>query len=464
MTDWRGSIANCVRAVSNREISVREIAESTLHEIATKDRALKAFTYVEPDAVLEQASELDTRLARGEHLGSLAGVPVGVKDLFDVEGLPTSYGGGPFAPRLPDRDAAAVARLRGAGALLVGKTRTSEFAWRSTTPPTQNPRDHTLVTGGSSGGSAAAVGAGIVRAALGTDTGGSIRVPAALCGVVGIKPTYGLVSRVGILPGNLSLDTAGPITATVADARALLAVLVEHDQRDPASVSKDLVERVRKALEASRSQVDLKGLRLAVIESPLFEIVDTRAREHHGRILDLVAEAGAHLIRVDLPEAMFVQATLLAVDLPEGAAFHTERLRTRAAEFNDEVRALLHVGHLIPGALLSRGYQARRRIKASIAELFRKHQLSAILTPATGAPPGPSDNPGFVYQRVSGETELATWACARPSWLANVTGQPALVLPTIAGSPPLGLQLIGRPFRDEQILDIGEAIEELLTK
>lgn len=462
MTDWRSSVAACVQAVSAGEISIREIAESTLSAIAAIDGELNAFTYLEPPTVLEQASALDARRARGESLGSLAGVPVGVKDLFDVLGLPTSYGGGPFEPQWPQDDAASVACLRAAGALLVGKTRTSEFAWRSMTPPTRNPRNGSLVTGGSSGGSAAAVGAGIVNAALGTDTGGSIRVPAALCGVVGMKPTYGLISRTGILPGNLSLDTAGPIAASVSDARALLAVLVAHDHRDPASAPKDVIERVRSNLQGTAAICSLNGLRIAIVDSPLFEIVDRTARDHHNRVLELLTNAGADLIRVALPEASFVQATLLAVDLPEGAAFHTERLRARAGEFSDDVRALLHVGHLVPGALLSRGYQARRRIRDAVAQLYREHHLTAIVTPATGAPPGPSDNPSLSYRRASGELELAVWAYARPSWLANVTGQPALVIPTASGSPPLGLQLIGRPFRDDQVLDIGEAIEALL--
>ncbi len=460
--DWRASIADCAAAVRGRVVSVEEIARETLVEVGRVDGWLKAFTYLEPEQVLAEARLLDGRLGRGEALGALAGVPLGVKDLYDAVGLPSSYGGPPHEPYLPDRDATSVARLRAAGALVIGKTRTAEFAWRTVTPPTANPRDPRLVAGGSSGGSAAAVGAGLVHIGLGTDTNGSIRMPAALCGTVGIKPTYGVVSRAGVLPANLSLDTAGPLTRSVADARVALAHLAGHDRQDPASAAPRLVEPLRQRLLDPTQPPCLRGLRLGVVDEPLFEIVEPRARALHERLLERLEQEGVELVRLRLPAARFIEAALLAIDLPEGAALHTERLRARGSELLDEVRLLLHVAHAIPAVLMARGHQVRRDIQGLVASLYRNHDLRAIVAPATGGPSIPSDDLGHTFTRADGSQELATWSYARVCTLASLTGLPALVVPIVLESPPLGVQIIGRPFQDDEVLNLGAAIEALI--
>jgi len=461
MLDSLTDIGALTSAVVRREISVEEIATGTLARLDAADREIRAFTAVNHAAVMSDARTIDRRIARQESVGQLVGVPLGVKDLFDVVNFPTSYGSEAVPSYLPNRDATAVARLRGAGALVIGKTRTAELAWSTDTPPTKNPTDSALICGGSSGGSAAAVGAGFVHAALGTDTGGSIRIPAALCGVVGIKPTYGLVGRGGILPANWSLDTAGPIARTVADVRLILQELVGHDDRDPSSALANLAGGVRERLRAGGT-TSLRGLRLGIVEEALFEIVDNEARATHESLLESLANEGVELITLAFPEAALVPAALLAIDLPEGAAIHSELLKANGALITDAIRALLHVAHIIPGVIVARAHQARREVVARIRELFEANALDALIAPGNPAPAIRSDDLEHSYVRMSGERELALWAYARVCWLANLTGQPALVLPTVSTAPPLGVQLIGRPFRDDVLLGIAAAVEEIL--
>ena len=247
MTAWAAELARRVRA---REVRVADVAEETLDAIRREDDVIRAFTAVDEDAVRRDARRLDRRLADGADLGPLAGVPIAIKDLIDVRGLPTSYGSAAFDPFAATSDATVVRRLRAAGALIVGKVRTTEFAWSQRTLPTLNPLDHGISTGGSSSGPAAAIASGQVPVALGTDTGGSIRIPAVQCGLVGIKPTFGVVGRGGVLPANWTLDTVGPLATTCEDARLVLAAIVGPDARDPWSARPARLRRVRAELAA----------------------------------------------------------------------------------------------------------------------------------------------------------------------------------------------------------------------
>jgi aspartyl-tRNA(Asn)/glutamyl-tRNA(Gln) amidotransferase subunit A len=422
------------------------------------DGEILAFTARDDGAALRAASEIDRRLRQGETVGPLAGLPVAVKDLYDCAGLPTSYGSRAFPEYLPDTDATAVARLRSAGAIVVGKTRTAEFAWSTTTPPTKNPAAPECIPGGSSGGSAAAVAAGMVPAALGTDTGGSIRIPAAMCGVAGIKPTYGSVGRGGLLPANWSLDTAGPLAGSVDDLRIVLAELVGHDPRDVASAPDRLLAALADRLREGR-EVDVVGLRLGLVEEPLFEVTDPVARRAHRDAVEWLTRSGVVPVPVRLPECDYVEGALLAIDLPEGAGIHTQLLRERGDEVSEEIRALLEFAHLIPGTLVARGQRARNLIKNRTRQLFSDHQLDALLVPAAPGPAVRVDSSDSVQLRADGTTEPTLWGYARICWLANLTGQPAVVLPLPGFRPPLGVQLIGRPFADDEVLATAAAVE-----
>jgi aspartyl-tRNA(Asn)/glutamyl-tRNA(Gln) amidotransferase subunit A len=456
-------IAACLRAVRSRETSAVELVSTALSAIDETDAEIQAFTARNDVAVQSAASEVDRRLREGESVGPLAGLPVAIKDLYDCAGWPTSYGSRAFPEYVPDTDATAVARLRAAGAIVVGKTRTAEFAWSTTTPPTKNPAAPERIPGGSSGGSAAAVAAGMVPAALGTDTGGSIRIPAAVCGIAGIKPTYGAVGRGGLLPANWSLDTAGPLAGRIDDLRIVLAELVGHDRRDLASAADGVLLALAQRLRESR-EVEIDGLRLGVVDEPLFEITDAGAQRAHNDAIESLASAGAVPVPVRMPECDYVEGALLAIDLPEGAAIHTQLLRERGDDVSAEIRALLEFSHLIPGTLVGRGQRARTLIRDCTRRLFREYQLDALLVPAAPGPGTRLDSMGTLQARADGATEPALWGFARICWLANLTGQPSVALPLPGSRPPLGLQLIGRPFRDDALLAMAGAIERLLAE
>ena len=446
--DWSLSASACAQAVRDRVVSAREVAGWTLDRIASRDGKLDAFSEIDEAGLLREADAVDARIRRGD-AGALPGVPIGIKELIDVRGMRTSYASPAVRPYEPPTDACSVAALRRDGALIAGKTRTSELAWSPVTSGTRNPVDATLTCGASSGGSAAAVAGGLVPAALGTDTGGSVRLPASLCGAVGMKPTFGLVSRAGVLPASWSLDTVGVIARHALDVRLVLAALCSGDGRDPGRAPHARVERVRtQLLSPPRAP---SSLRLGVLGEPLLAIADERgARMFEGAIQAFEA-AGARVLRLTLPELRFVPPALLAIDLAEGAALHRGLLRDRADRLDPDVRALLRTGLQVSGADLARAHQARHAIRRLVSGLFGAHGLDALLVPSHPAPiPSLAEVPG---------PEPALWAFGRVAWLANLTGQPAVVLPTRSYTPPLGVQLVGRPFEDAGLLDISQFCE-----
>jgi aspartyl-tRNA(Asn)/glutamyl-tRNA(Gln) amidotransferase subunit A len=318
-----------------------------------------------------------------------------------------------------------------------------------------------LSPSGSSGGSAAAVGGGLVPVGLGTDTGGSIRCPAALCGIVGLKPTYGIVSLSGVLPNCWALDHAGPLTRNVNDARLVLSELVGHDPQYPYSAPAHRVDPLRDRL-SRRVIPQLRDLRLGVVEDPLFEIVDGRAQSAFDGALESVKASGVALPQVRIPELRFVQGTLMALSLGSTALF-TDVLRRDPDGFaQEDVKAAFNIGHFIPAVLVQRAAQARRRIAEVIATTFRDHNLDGLLAPAAVAPAGTKGDLDAVLLRRNGEPEpVFWWGHPRPFYLANLTGQPSIVIPIVNESPPLGIQVIGRPYRDDALLAIGEALEPL---
>lgn len=462
MSIFDAGVQACAHALKSGEVTAVHLVQAALDAIDEADGEILAFTARDDRAALSVATEVDRRIRAGEPVGRLAGLPVAVKDLFDCVGLPTSYGSQAFPEYVPEIDSTAVARLRSSGAIVVGKTRTAEFAWSTTTPPTKNPAAPDRIPGGSSGGSAAAVAARMVPLALGTDTGGSIRIPAAMCGVAGIKPTYGAVGRGGLLPANWSLDTAGPLAGRIDDLRVVLAELVGHDSRDvasaPARLLAPLADRLRSAHET-----EVAGLRLGLLDEPLFEVTDPLARRAHHDAVELLVSSGAVPVPVRLPECDYVEGALLAVDLPEGAGIHTRLLRDRGDKVNEEIRALLEFAHLIPGTLVAQGQRVRNLIKQRTRQLFRDHRLDALLVPAAPGPAVPVDSSDSVQLRADGTTEPALWGYARICWLANLTGQPAAVIPLPGSTPPLGVQLIGRPFFDDYLLAAAGAVERALA-
>jgi aspartyl-tRNA(Asn)/glutamyl-tRNA(Gln) amidotransferase subunit A len=420
------SARSLARAVIFGEVSARELVADALSVIESRDQSLAAFVAIAPEQALVAADDVDRRIASGE-TPPLAGVPLGVKELIAVAGLPRGYGTTAMPRTVAPRDAACVQRLRAAGAVPVGMTRTSELAWRDDTPPTLNPLDATLSCGGSSGGSAAAVSAGLVPLALGTDTGGSIRVPAALCGCCGHKPTYGAVPAEGVLPVSPLLDHVGPLARTVDDLRLALAVLT--GQTPPART-------------ASRER---RRIRVGVPTPPVEPALQTALDLLHGPL----RAAGAALVPIDLLSLDTAYAVVDAISLAEGGRIFAGALATSPGALSALTRSELEAAAVLNVDALAHALRRRERLRAEAEASFVQHALDAILLPALA---GPAPRRGAPRSPARLNEPLA---------LANVTGQPSCVVAIRRGPPPLAVQLLGRRGDDDGLLAVAALVEEL---
>lgn len=445
-----GTIAGISVEIRAGRLSPVALTERMLARIARLDPALDSFICLSPDAP-EQARRAEAEIRAGHWRGPLHGVPVGIKDNYLTADMPTTVGS--TAPGLvfPMEDSAAVARLRAAGAILIGKTRTHEFAWGTVTPPTRNPWDTACIPGGSSGGSGTAVAAGLCVAAMGSDTGGSIRIPASLCGTVGLKPTFGRVSRVGIIPHSWSLDHAGPLTRSVADAAILLNVLAGHDPADPGS--RDVPVPDYSAALAGGA----RGLRIAVVRNHFFGRNQPAVEDAVERAIAWFAAAGAVVRNVSLPDLDYGLGAIFAIELSSSAAYHDASLRAGRVEgFSDDVRMLVWLGRLVTGPDLLKAEQLRARLMEGFQKIFLDADI--IVTPTE---PVTAPRIGQTEVEVAGGTEsalAATWRLTHPF---NLAGLPALTLPCgfDAGGLPIGLQIAARPFDEASVLRAAHAYE-----
>lgn len=415
-----------------------EAPEKTVYEhLHRAEPYIKAFTEVFPP----EAPAGD---------GLLRGVPVAVKDLYDVAGHPTLSGSRAAEERPAPEDSAAVRKLRAAGALLVGKTVTHEYAFGAMSPPARNPWDLSRVPAGSSGGSGAAVGAGVVPLALGTDTGGSIRMPAAVCGAVGFKPTYGLISRAGISPLSHTLDHAGPIAATVAEAAVAVDVLAGYDPEDPGS----------RDLPAPRAAASLgkgvRGLRLGVAESFFFEEADSDIGAACLAAARELEAAGAELVPVEFPGAAECGEAVLTIAAAEAAAVHQERLAERREDFGVDVVGALDLGLGLSAVDLVAAMEFRRATIRRAGELFAG--VDAVLTPTVGAEPPLL---GATSMVLNGREVSTLSGLNAMTVQANLIGAPALAVPAgfNRNGLPVSLQVLCVPGNDALALQIGQAYE-----
>jgi aspartyl-tRNA(Asn)/glutamyl-tRNA(Gln) amidotransferase subunit A len=429
-----GTLAAAYRA---GRLTPLEVTQASLARLERLEPQLNAVIEPMTERALAAAETATRELAAGRDRGPLHGIPVAIKDLIDIAGVPTTYASRAVDPDLPDQDAVLVQHLREAGAVLLGKTNLLEFAYGIVHPAvgqTNNPFDLERTSGGSSGGSAALVAAGIVPLAVGTDTGGSIRIPAAYCGIVGLKPSFGLVSLDGVFPLSVSLDHAGPLARNIADAAALLRGMTGEPL----------------PLRA----VSIAGLRIGVIEAHLQSGVLTpgvracvegalRTFAAHGAILEMasidgLAEANKHLMVVLLPEASLIHENLLAAR-PQGYATGT--------------RAQIEAGFKISALDYLRAQHLRGHLTEAVEALFDRFDM--LLSPAV-AWVAPIEDPPLEGE--GGDGEMLS------SGLANMTGHPALSLPCgLSGGLPVGLQLIGPRGRDAELLSAAAAIEAVLA-
>ncbi len=418
------------------------LTEAVLARLAATESRIHAYAFVCAESARAAATVADRELMAGNDRGPLHGIPVGVKDVIDIAGLPTRCGSASRADAAPAmRDAAVVARLRAAGAVIVGKTVTHEFAAGVTSPPARNPWDPDRIPGGSSGGSAAAVAAGSALAALGTDTAGSIRIPAALVGAVGLKPTYGSVSRDGVFPLSWSLDTVGPLATTVDDAQLVFEAI-----REPAGAP---------------SPVDgdsLAGVRLGVPRPYFFDRLQPDVASAVEQAIRRLGDLGATIIDVDWPDAAVAAAVGFVICRPELAAVHEQTLRTTPERFGPVLRARLEAFSLFPAAGYLRGRRAQVAVRRSIAFLYRRHDLAALVTPTVPATATSADAATIAYP--DGDEPVHS-GFTRFTMPFNATGQPALSIPVGFDriGLPIGLQIVGRPHDEATVCRIGRACE-----
>ena len=440
-----------------------QLVERCLEQIELLEPKLKAFVTITAGTARQHATEADTVLAGRRDRRPLLGIPMGIKDLIETRGVRTTAGSRVLEDWIPDEDATVVTKLLAAGAVPIGKTNTHEFAYGTVTPPTANPWDLTRSPGGSSGGSAAGVAAGEFLGALGTDTGGSIRIPASWCGVTGLKPTFGLVSRAGIVPLSWSYDHAGPIARTVEDCALLLDALAGHDPRDPDSLDVPLLDYAA-ALGSSRSPEEaLRGTRIGVPASYFFEQVDGDVEEAVRAAITRLAELGAVVVEVRMPEALndeLFGTVYRGVQRPEAYTYHSDQgwLERRADRYSPEV-----LQHLLEGADYSaadyiRAQRLRRRFTDEMRAVLGEVDLLATPTTAIAATT-PAE---FAAGLKANGREIAggTLRCTIPF---NLTGQPALSVPCgfTTGGLPIGLQLAARHFGEPTLLRLGHAYQRV---
>ncbi|MEV5983215.1 amidase [Streptomyces sp. NPDC052114] len=449
------TLTQASEAIRERRVSPVELVDAVLGRATRTAPHLVAYVTVRAEQARRAALDAERELAEGRHRGPLHGIPMGLKDLIDVAGEPTLAGSEVRTGHRAASDSTVAARLAAAGAVLLGKTHTHEFAYGLTTPQTRNAWDQGRVAGGSSGGSAVAVAAGAATFALGTDTGGSIRVPASLNGVVGLKPTYGLVPRHGVTALAWSLDHVGPLTRTVEDAALVLAELAGHDPRDPASVPVP-ADHVRRYRPGGGS--DLTGLRVGVPRTYYFDHVDPDVETSVRTAIARLADLGARLVDIDIPMARYVQPVHWGLMVPEATAYHERDLRTVPDLYGAEVRVLLEAGELVTAGDYVRAQRARNLMRQAWSGLFKEVDVIAAPTVPMTAVPAKQETVAWS----DGTVESVPEAYVRLSAPANVTGVPALSLPVgrDGDGMPIGMQLLGRPFEESVLLRVGHAYEQ----
>ncbi len=453
-TEFPGSLARLSRALRTREVSPVEMTEALLGRIGADET--NAFITVTAERAMEDAARAEAEIGAGDYRGPLHGVPVGIKDLVYTKGVRTTMASAFFEDHVPEDDAAIVRRLREAGTVLLGKTNTHEFAYgptgdRSFFGPTRNPHDPARISGGSSGGSGAAVATGLCYGAIGSDTGGSIRIPAALCGVVGMKPTFGRVGKSGVFPLAWTLDHVGPMTRTVEDNALLLSALVGHDPQDPYSADRP-AEDFARDLERG-----LRGSAVGVPTAFYFEHVDREVEARVRESVEAFRSLGAVVREVELPnvwETLHAQRLTLAA---EAYAVHEERLKSDPGRFDDQGLERLLQGEELRAHRYANAQRRKLRSRREFEEVLG--EVDVILSPSV---PIPATEIGQRQASINGHEEAVYSALTRLTGPTNMNGLPSLSVPcgTTASGLPVGLQLIGRPFDEATVYRFGHAHEK----
>jgi len=451
------SLALAAEEIRSGIVTPGELVAEALERIEERDGAIKAFVTVMRDQAYKDAEQAERELRSGLTRGPLHGIPIGVKDIMGVKGVRMTAGSRVLADYSAPEDAAVVELLRKAGAIIIGKTNTHEFAYGTYTPPTRNPWDTTRIPGGSSGGSAAAVVAGMCLGALGTDTGGSIRIPAACCGVTGLKPTYGRVSCFGVIPLSWTLDHVGPLARSAEDCALIFDAITGYDPRDPNSVSGP-PGRTAPVLRGDAEKNDppsLQGVRVGLPRASFVDPLDPEVRQAWRTAARVLQEAGAEVIvDVDIPRPTL--DLYRTIQRPEATLAHMQRgwYPARAEAYGENTRRHLSEGQQISAVDYLRAQDERRRFASAVRSVLQR--VDTLALPTLPLPAVPADMENITVDGMP----VSLLDLTLPFNLAQL---PAISFPcgfTKSGLP-LGLQVVGKPFEETTILRVAHAYQQL---
>jgi aspartyl-tRNA(Asn)/glutamyl-tRNA(Gln) amidotransferase subunit A len=450
------TIAEAARQIARKQLSPVELTQAALERISTLNQRLNAFITVLGDQALTTAQVAEREMMSGQKRGPLHGIPIALKDLCATKGVRTTAGSKILRDYIPTDDATVTLRLAEAGTILLGKLHMNEFAYgpdgdNAHYGRVYNPWNLECITGGSSSGSGAGVAASLCLGALGTDTGGSIRIPSALCGIAGIKPTYGRVSRYGIMPLCWSLDHVGPMAKTVEDVALLLQSMAGYDVKDPTSAQRPVPDYVA-ALSG-----DVRGLRLGIPQEYFFDMLDPEVEHAVRQAVEVMQGSGASVHEVSWPSLRYATLAALIIVLAEASAFHDAWIRTRSQDYHPDVALRLKWGLLLSASAYLKAQRLRTLMCRDVAQLWR--QVDVLVTPATmmAAP-----RPGEMQIRLNHRQMSTREAILRLMRPFNLTGLPAISVPcgfTTTGLP-IGLQIAGKPFDEATVLRLAHAYEQ----
>lgn len=441
--------------IKNKQLTPVDLADAVIRQAEKYNGQINAYISKTADNAREIAGKLEKEIMDGHYRGPLHGIPLAIKDNFYVKGEVTTMGSQIQKDFLPNYTATIVSKMIGAGSIFTGKLNMHEYAYGGTTNnphfgPTRNPWDLSKIPGGSSGGSAAALATNMTIASVGTDTAGSIRIPAAACGVVGLKPTFGKVSKYGVFPLSWSLDHVGPMTKTVKDAAILLETMTGFDEKDPTSIHTDEVAY------SSLLNGDVTGLKIGVNKNYFFRNIDSEVEELVQKSIQTFEEMGASIIEVDIPELDHSEYIELITMASEATTIHHENLKNRLLDYGHDVRILLELGELIPAVDYLHAQQLRRYLNEAFTRVYENVDLLIAPTLPFTAP-----SIGVETTLINGCEADILENIIRLTGPANLTGLPAISLPCgLVEGMPVGLQLIGPAYKEEIILNAAYAFEK----
>lgn len=449
------SIKEAADLISAHKVKPSELVEAHIERINTTDDKLNSFITVLSESALRSSLIAEKEIMNGNYRGPIHGIPIGLKDLYDTAGTITTVGSKIYRGRLPQEDATVVSRLKEAGAIVVGKLQMHEFALGATSinphdGPARNPWDTERITGGSSGGSASSVAAGQCMASLGTDTGGSIRIPSALCGIVGLKPTFGRVSRKGVFPLSWTMDTVGPMTRTVEDAALMLNAMVSFDPSDPGSSpheTEDFTSKLGQGIE---------GLTIGVPQEYFYETTSPEVKEALTSAEKVFESLGAKVIPLSIPVLEHSLAISGTIMLTEAASVHENNLKNRPFDIGDDVRLRLTQGSLYSAVDYLKAQRGRHEFNNQIDKAMET--VDILLAPTVGIGAPKIDDKTVVLNGVEYPALALMPRLTRPH---NICGLPTISIPCgfTSSGLPIGMQLAGRAFEDSVVIQTANAYE-----